>query len=102
MVTPAAKREAVAHLQAPLDVSERRACRVIAVDRSLIRYQSRRPDDADLRKKLRDLAHQRRRFGYRRLHILLLRDGVIINGRWERARRRLFWPCPTSARASTS
>jgi putative transposase len=79
MVTPAAKREAVAHLQAPLDVSERRACRVIAVDRSLIRYQSRRPDNADLRKKLRDLAHQRRRFGYRRLHILLRRDGVTIN-----------------------
>lgn len=40
MVTPAAKREAVAHLQALLDVSERRACRVIAADRTVIRYQS--------------------------------------------------------------
>ena len=79
MVTPAAKREAVAHLQALLDVSERRACRVIAADRSVIRYQSHRADDADLREKLRDLAHQRRRFGYRRLHILLRRDGVLIN-----------------------
>jgi putative transposase len=79
MVTPAAKREAVAHLQALLDVSERRACRVIAADRSLIRYRSRRADDGDLREKLRDLAHQRRRFGYRRLHILLRRDGVTIN-----------------------
>jgi putative transposase len=79
MVTPAAKREAVAHLQALLDVSERRACRVIAVDRSVIRYQSRRGDDADLREKLRDLAHQRRRFGYRRLHILLRRDGHTLN-----------------------
>jgi putative transposase len=38
MVTPAAKREAVAHLQALLDVSERRACRVIAADRTVIRY----------------------------------------------------------------
>ena len=79
MVTPAAKREAVAHLQALLDVSERRACRVIAADRSVIRYQSRRDDDGMLREKLRDLAHQRRRFGYRRLHILLRREGLKIN-----------------------
>jgi putative transposase len=79
MVTPAAKREAVAHLQALLDVSERRACRVIAVDRTSVRYRSRRADDSDLREKLRVLAHQRRRFGYRRLHILLRRDGVLIN-----------------------
>ena len=79
MVTPAAKREAVAHLQALLDVSERRACRVIAADRSVIRYQSRRDDDGMLREKLRDLAHQRRRFGYRRLHILLRREGLTIN-----------------------
>ena len=79
MVTPAAKREAVAHLRALLDVSERRACRVIAVDRTVIRYQSRRGDDEVLREKLRDLAHQRRRFGYRRLHILLRRDGIAIN-----------------------
>jgi putative transposase len=76
---PAAKREAVAHLQALLDVSERRACRVIAADRSGIRYQSRRDDDGMLRDKLRDLAHQRRRFGYRRLHILLRREGITIN-----------------------
>ena len=79
MVTPAAKREAVAHLQALLDVSERRACRVIAADRTVIRYQSRRADDEVLREKLRELAHQRRRFGYRRLHILLRREGLTIN-----------------------
>ena len=79
MVTPAAKREAVAHLQALLDVSERRACRVIAADRTTIRYRSRRADDGDLREKLRVLAQERRRFGYRRLHILLRRDGVLIN-----------------------
>jgi putative transposase len=42
MVTPAAKREAVAHLQALLDVSERRACRVIGADRKSMRYRSRR------------------------------------------------------------
>ena len=79
MLTPAAKREAVAHLQALLDVSERRACRVIAADRTVIRYRSCRDDDGALREKLGDLAHQRRRFGYRRLHILLRRDGIMIN-----------------------
>jgi putative transposase len=79
MVTPAAKREAVAHLQALLDVSERRACRVIAADRTVIRYRSRRADDGELREKLRALAQERRRFGYRRLHILLRQGGVLIN-----------------------
>jgi putative transposase len=79
MVTPAAKREAVAHLQALLDVSERRACRLIAADRASVRYRSHRADDGELRAKLRALAEVRRRFGYRRLHILLRRDGVLIN-----------------------
>jgi transposase InsO family protein len=79
MVTPAAKREAVLHLQALLDVSERRACKVINADRTVIRYRSRRDDDGALREKLRELAHQRRRFGYRRLHILLRREGLTIN-----------------------
>ncbi|WP_425454974.1 IS3 family transposase [Hephaestia caeni] len=79
MVTPAAKREAVAHLQTTLGMSERRACRVISADRKSMRYRSRRDDDGDLRSRLRELAQQRRRFGYRRLHILLRRDGIIIN-----------------------
>ena len=79
MVTPAARREAVAHLQASLGMSERRACRVVGADRKSMRYRSTRPDDADVRMRLRDLAQQRRRFGYRRLHILLRRDGVLIN-----------------------
>jgi putative transposase len=79
VVTPAAKRQAVSHLQETFAVSERRACAVLSVDRALIRYQSRRGDDGALREKLRDLAHQRRRFGYRRLHVLLRRDGILIN-----------------------
>ncbi|WP_143737079.1 IS3 family transposase [Erythrobacter tepidarius] len=79
VVTPAAKREAVAHLQACHGMSERRACRVIDADRKSVRYRSTRDDDADLREKLRGLANQRRRFGYRRLHILLRREGVTIN-----------------------
>ncbi len=60
-------------------MSERRACRVIDADRKSMRYRSTRDDDAALREKLRELANQRRRFGYRRLHILLRREGVMIN-----------------------
>ena len=56
-------------------MSERRACSVIAADRTSIRYRSRRPDDAELRDRLRDLANARRRFGYRLLFVLLRRDG---------------------------
>ncbi|MEZ5688913.1 MAG: IS3 family transposase [Caenibius sp.] len=55
-------------------MSERRACRVIDADRKSVRYRSTRDDDAELREKLRELANQRRRFGYRRLHILLRRE----------------------------
>lgn len=75
MVGPAAKREAVTHLKAVMGLSERRACQIISADRKTIRYRSRRPPEVDLRAKLRDLANQRRRFGYRRLFILLRRDG---------------------------
>ncbi|KQZ91873.1 transposase [Mesorhizobium sp. Root157] len=75
MVGPAAKREAVAHLQAVMGLSERRACSFVGADRKLIRYQSRRPAETGLRTRLRDLANERRRFGYRRLFILLRREG---------------------------
>ena len=75
MVTPAARREAVAHLEERLEVSERRACSIIAADRSVVRYLSRRPDDAALRGRLRELADERRRFGYRRLYVLLRSEG---------------------------
>jgi transposase InsO family protein len=75
MVGPAAKREAVAHLRNVLQVSERRACTLVSADRKMIRYRSRRPPDTELRARLRDLANQRRRFGYRRLFILLREQG---------------------------
>jgi putative transposase len=79
MVTPAAKRDAVAHLRSVHGMSERRACTVIAVDRKTVRYRSRRPDDAALRVRMRELAAERRRFGYRRLHVLLRREGLVVN-----------------------
>ncbi|WP_407187663.1 IS3 family transposase [Bradyrhizobium centrosematis] len=75
MVGPAAKRAAVAHLQAVMSLSERRACSIVGADRKMIRYRSSRPPDAVLRGRLRDLANERRRFGYRRLFVLLRREG---------------------------
>ena len=75
MVGPVAKREAVAHLRGVLEMSERRACSLVAADRKMIRYRSRRPPDRQLRARLRELANQRRRFGYRRLFILLRNQG---------------------------
>jgi putative transposase len=79
MVTPAACREAAAQLREGFAMSERRACRVAGVDRSSVRYRRRRPDDGPLRQRLKELAMQRRRFGYRRLWVLLRRDGHVVN-----------------------
>lgn len=75
MVGPVAKREAVAHLQTEMGLSERRACSIVNADRKMIRYRSCRPPETELRGRLRDLANERRRFGYRRLFILLRREG---------------------------
>jgi putative transposase len=75
MVGPAVKREAVAHLRAVMGLSERRACHIVAIDRTTVRYTSKRSPDAQLRERLRELANARRRFGYRRLFILLRQEG---------------------------
>ena len=59
--------------------SERRACRLIGVDRTAFQYRRQRPEDASLRERLRALANERRRFGYRRLAVMLKRDGLRMN-----------------------
>src|ERR1700729_1103374 len=87
MVTPAARREVVAHLRVAFAVSERRACSVVGADRTSVRYRSRRPNDAMLRARLRELAGMRRRFGYRRLHLLLKNEGLVMN---HKKLRRLY------------
>ncbi len=79
MVTPAAKREAAAHLKGAYGMSERRACRAIGCCRMTIRYAPGREDDAVLRDRMKAIAHERRRFGYRRIHVLLRREGVRVN-----------------------
>src|SRR3974390_1836791 len=79
MVTPAAKREAVAHVRSAFELSERRACRMIGCVRVAVGDCSRRPPDTGLRERLKALAHERRRFGYRRLLVLLRWEGFIVN-----------------------
>jgi putative transposase len=79
-VRPAARRAAVGLLQQRFGVSERRACRVVGICRSSMRYRpAARPDEPVLRQRLRELAAERKRFGYRRLHVLLGREGVTVN-----------------------
>lgn len=71
-------RQAVKHLGARHHFSERRACRVAGAARGTVRYRARRCDEP-LRQRLRALAGERRRFGYRRLAILLQREGSRCN-----------------------
>ncbi len=62
-----------------------RACGLMGISRSLYRCESKRPDDAPLKDRLTTLAGQKRRYGYRRLHVLLLREGWLLN--WKRTYR---------------
>lgn len=87
MVTPDAKREAAAHLCTARGVSQRRACAVLAIDRLSARYRSIRPDDGDLREAMKKIASERRRFDYRRIHIMLERQGIVVN---QKKLRRLY------------
>ena len=79
MVTPAAERDAVAHLRTKFEMSERRACKTLGCSRMTVRYTTVRNDDASLRERMKAIAHERRRFGYRRLHVLLRREGYVVN-----------------------
>ena len=79
MVTPAARREAAGHVVAKLGLSQRRACRIVGVSRSVFSYQSCRTGDDRLRKRLKALAERYPRYGYPTLHDLLKAEGLVIN-----------------------
>ena len=87
MVTPDAKRKAVERACKEHGVSQRRACTILKIDRSSVRYKSVRPGDADLREAMRQVASERRRFGYRRIHVMLERQGIYMN---QKKLRRLY------------
>lgn len=79
MVAPGVKREALAYVVAVHGVSQRRAYKTLAVDRSSVRYRSVRPDDTEARAAMKAVAAERRRFGYRRIHVMLERQGIVMN-----------------------
>jgi putative transposase len=79
MVTPAVRREAVQLVRSELGLTERRACALVGVARTTVRRQLVVRCDAAFRERLRTLAAQRRRFGYRRLHVLIRREGTVVN-----------------------
>ena len=81
MVTPSRRRCVVGHLRTACQVSERRACRATGFHRSSQRYRSRRDPRVELRVRLKELAAARVRYGYRRLHVLLRREGWPINAK---------------------
>ena len=76
---PAGKRAAVTHLVQAHGLSERRACRLADLTLSSWQYEPRKQERDGLRNRLKALAAERRRFGYRRLHVLLRREGWQVN-----------------------
>jgi putative transposase len=70
---------AVSHIRERLGLSERRACLLVDISSSVYRYQPKPGNDDAVRRRLRELAEQRKRFGSPRLHILLKREGLVIN-----------------------
>lgn len=76
---PSARREVVGFFRAAYGVSERRAVQAGGFPRSSQRYRSRRDPQVALRMRLKDLAAARVRYGYRRLHVLLRREGWTVN-----------------------
>lgn len=79
VVTPSARRDAATHAREAFGLSERRACSLVGVSRRVARYRSTQCDDVLLRVRLRELAAERCRFGYRRLGYLLAREGIAPN-----------------------
>jgi putative transposase len=79
MVSPQAKREAVTVLMTERDFGVTRACGLLQISRALYRYQSRRPECAGLRERIAEIAALKRRYGYRRIHVLLRREGWRVN-----------------------
>lgn len=85
MVGPQAKRQAVDVLMAEHGFRVTRACGLVGISRSLYRYRSRRAPCEALRERIIELAAEKRRYGYRRIHVLLRREGWEIN--WKKTYR---------------
>ena len=76
---PARRRRLVDEVRENWKVSVRKACHALRIDRSLYTYKSRRGEQAPLKQRIKEIRETRVRYGYRRLHVLLLREGWSIN-----------------------
>jgi len=79
-------------------VSQRRACRVLQLDPTSYRYKSRRPAQATLESKIKEICQTRVRYGYRRVHVLLRREGWMIN---HKKSRRIYRELGLQLRSKT-
>jgi putative transposase len=79
MVSPQVRRQAVEVLRAEHGLGVTRACGLVGISRSLYGYRSRRPEGRSLIQRICDLAAEKRRYGYRRIHVLLRREGWTVN-----------------------
>ena len=79
MVTPQAKKASSQWLMENHKLSERRACKLVGVFRATVRYRSQKPDESALVEKIKRIAYEKKRFGYRRIHMMLKREKLIVN-----------------------
>ena len=67
-------------MQQETQVSERRACLLVGLSRTVLHYEPKvQPENERLQERITEIAGERRRFGYRRIHALLRREGVAAN-----------------------
>ena len=78
---PARRRQVIEHVQALWRVSVRRACETFMAARSTFYYHPRRDEQAALWKRIKEIAETRIRYGYRRIHVLLVREGWRVNAK---------------------
>jgi HTH-like domain len=93
---PVRKRKLVDEMRSDWDVSIRRACRVFLVDTSTYHYKSRRPGQAHLEQRIKEIRQTRVRYGYRYVHVLLRREGYYHGqNKTRRIYRELVCNCET-------
>jgi putative transposase len=97
-VRPVRKRELVRRVCDEWQVSIRRACRAFLVDTSSYHYKPCRRGQAEVEQRIREIAETRMRYGYRRVHVLLLREGWMVN---IKRTRRIYVASGLQLRAKT-
>ena len=79
LLKPKVRKMAATYAIESLGLSERRACLLTGVSPSVYRYEAKRGNDDELRTRMRELAGERKRFSSPRLHIMLTREGLVVN-----------------------